>query len=244
MNTENEKDVNLLFNLNMDNYIDWIMSKDSTDFWTKPTDFEKDNFPVWRSMEYERLMKFHEWKKEGSVLTIEIIKNDEIQRIIDLLNDSVYELEVLDNVINGSLVNDFYNLANVTATIDYLKFLKSGADDAVSEVFKKIESKDEIQELALQNDNQRLVLLYKLGIIDYLKEKYPATLSTGTLTSLIRLITNIETRPSSINASLKKIGNGELNDPVNPKAVNRVNSELQKIGIDLTTKNKPAKKGG
>ncbi len=96
-----------------------------------------------------------------------------------------------------------------------------------------LQEEPEILKDSILSDNQKLILLYELGVIQYLSENKPFVSSTNELAKVIAKIlsANETTIQSAINPMLRE-GISQKNNPMkNVKNIEYVNSYLDKIGF-------------
>jgi hypothetical protein len=96
-----------------------------------------------------------------------------------------------------------------------------------------LQEEPEILKDSILSDNQKLILLYELGVIQYLSENKPFVSSTNELAKVIAKIlsANETTIQSAINPMLRE-GVSQKNNPMkNVKNIEYVNSYLDKIGF-------------
>jgi len=84
---------------------------------------------------------------------------------------------------------------------------------------------------------EKIIYLYKLGIIDFLRNKQPFKSSTNSLATVLSAITGINPDTKHIQSMLNPIVNkqvGQKNNPLNStKTVLKVETQLTNIGFDL-----------
>lgn len=103
-----------------------------TKYWKQPTPHEKDSFPVWRKMAFERHCNFFRHTCEGNALPKELIVENENKDVIQSLEK--FHNKSLLNLYNGWLPDNFYELAELLGTIDFLKHINSPATTQVEKI--------------------------------------------------------------------------------------------------------------
>src|SRR5260221_8355448 len=103
------------------NHAEEINKDPKTKYWTAPTIEQKENFPLWRRNAFETEKKYSPLENEMSPLSEEAKKLKELQRIGGRI-EKLYWTE-LNDLLNGSLTEQYYKMACLLGTIDYLKFI-------------------------------------------------------------------------------------------------------------------------
>lgn len=93
-------------------------------YWKAPTPHEIDSFPIWRKMSYDvQQCRFAGYG--GPTFTHYAFKQlQETRLIVSMLNSHSY-YPIWNNIINDSLTDDYYNLANFFGIIDHIKEVQS-----------------------------------------------------------------------------------------------------------------------
>ncbi|MFC2099094.1 hypothetical protein ACFLSP_05040, partial [Bacteroidota bacterium] len=90
-----------------------------------------------------------------------------------------------------------------------------------------------IDSLELSATSHKFLLLYELGVIDYLKQQYPK-LDYDTNTIISKLLGAIlEVKSDTLRNCLNEVGTGHKNDPITKPGVNKVKSVFSSFGIEV-----------
>ena len=94
-----------------------------------------------------------------------------------------------------------------------------------------IESPDQIA--TIRKTSHKFLVLYELGLIDYLKKQYPV-LDYDTNTLISKLFGAIlEVKSETLRSCLNHAGTGHKNDPITKSGVNEVKSLFSLYGLEV-----------
>lgn len=95
--------------------------------------------------------------------------------------------------------------------------------------------REEIIDLRIEKNTEKIVLLYQLGILEFLKNKEPFNTSVNKLATIISAITGI--KPTTTQSYLNPMLNENTDQKSNPlntiKSVEKIKQKLLSIGYDL-----------
>ncbi len=95
--------------------------------------------------------------------------------------------------------------------------------------------KEEIIDLSIEKNTEKIILLHQLGIIDFLKNKEPFNTSVNKLATIISAITGIKTTTtqSYLNPMLNKDTDQKSNPLNTNKSFEKIRQKLLSIGYNL-----------
>ncbi len=96
---------------------------EDTTYWKPPTTQEKENFPIWRQDEFERLKKFFTNSTQGSPFPLPILAKRGFVEAVDLMFENQFKSRVWVSIARRQCTDDYYTLGLVCGKIDYLKYL-------------------------------------------------------------------------------------------------------------------------
>jgi hypothetical protein len=92
-----------------------------------------------------------------------------------------------------------------------------------------------IESLVIDKANHKILILYELGVLDHLKNKY-STLAIDSNTNLSKLLVPLlNEKFETIRKALENLHQGKRKSVINKNSVRKVKSELNKLGIDTKT---------
>ena len=167
-NMYQEIDSNLLPDLDIEKYANWVLSHKSvtrnekkkialsllgnkertfsnyrfvvgevfykTTYWKEPTAQDIDNFPLWKKDSYDRELHFYHFKIDGNPLPHKMIAEDVIGLIIEKLNK--LHPQVLLDIFNTWLTEDYFGLAQVLGMVNAIKEIKNEVTSAQNTLTK------------------------------------------------------------------------------------------------------------
>lgn len=152
----------------------------------------------------------------------------------------VCDLLMIYNETYDRLNKQILLVTNLLELAEYLQEILSEAKKTIEQKQLPIEviedNSDEVIQPELTAISHKVVLLYELGIIEYLtkvrNEKYP-TLSNKQFAKLIGFILGIKGNSETIRKCISGYGQHTKDDPKSKKALKAVKAELSKIDVVL-----------
>jgi hypothetical protein len=115
---------------------------------------------------------------------------------------------------------------------DTVEYIESSIREAFNQ--SKVDVEDEVAiDLSDNRGTDKVIMLYKLGVLDFLKEQEPFNLSTNSLAMVLSGITGVDSK--TLQSYINPIGNPSVmqkNNPLaNEKNVKKVTQTLIEIGF-------------
>lgn len=182
--------------------------------------------------------QFHERKKELSWIINDInSKLKEGSKDETLSENLISVKDELENLKQRDFYTSVQFAEHPRLAMQFNTDIVEHIESSIREAFNqsKVDVEDEVAiDLSDNRGTEKVIMLYKLGVLDFLKEQEPFNLSTNRLASALSGITGIDTKTiqSYINPIISE-GVSQKNNPLmKEKNVQKVTQTLIEIGFD------------
>ena len=181
--------------------------------------------------------QFHERKKELSWIISDIksklkegSKDETLNEKLSSVKDELENLKQ-SNFYTSVQFAEHPRLA-MQFNIETVNYIESAIKDAHSQ-FNEVIHDEILIDLSLNKGTEKVIMLYKLGILDFLKKQEPFNTSTNSLATVLSGITGVDTK--TLQSYLNPIfsdGVSQKNNPLkNDKNVQKITQTLIEIGF-------------